>query len=211
MASIKIPGPDDKAVGFFSKFAEASAEYATQLGWTPEEIEQVTQAAQAFDAAQFAAQEARWAAMGLTSAKNNQRRETTELIRQLAQRALSNPASTPTILAALGLKPDVARANPVAVPARLVAQPKVEGLCQLTWDANGNSYGTIYMIESRAAGESNFSIIGTCTKTRFIDPDAPAGETIFYRVRAQRAGKMTEASIEAGIYLNSAHGVAIAA
>lgn len=204
MASFKVPRRDLDAAAFFEQFARESVESGAALGWTPEEIAQLSAAAEDFHAANVALAEARAAAVAATTDKNEARAAVDALVRRFAQRAQASPAATALILSNLGLNVVVQAAGPVAIPANLTAEAHSTGIATLQWKTNGNKYGTVYIIETREFAESEFKLMAVSTRRRFVDRNAPPGVPKSYRVRAQRAGVLSGASFATEIYGASA-------
>lgn len=194
-----IPGADAAAKAKFEQFKAAAVAHLVAIGYDVADLDEILAAADdfgdAFDASELAKDQARNA----TGLKRAVREASTEVISEWAERIKTNPSVTPAILAAFGIEVSVPVAGPVVPPADLSAFATSNGAALLKWKRNGNIYSTTYTVEASADGE-NWSIIGTTTKTRFVDVNATPGVPKFYRTRATRAGITSLPSGSANIY-----------
>ncbi|MBL8059658.1 MAG: fibronectin type III domain-containing protein [Chthonomonas sp.] len=200
-----IPASDAGANAKFQLFMTGADAELLNMGYDGADLLAIVTAANNFDEALFATENARLAYRNQVGVKNEALAAATETIRIWAQRVKTNPLATPEILAKFGIEPSTPAAGPVTTPTDLSASPYANGTCNLKWGSNGNVGGTTYVIEV-AVGAGAFGWCGNTTKRTFIDEFATPGQQRTYRVRAQRAGLTSPPSAEATIYFGEGDG-----
>ena len=194
-----IPGTDAGVNIKLNQFKTGFSGSFGALGYDAADLDQVIAASVDFNAALNASLLARDAATNAVKTKDTTKQSSISTARLWAQRVQNNPAATPAMLTSMGIVPASAPAGPVTVPTFLGANPSSSGTCVLTWNANGNTRATTYVLEQNIDG-TGWTWLGSTTKRRFEDGGATPGVPKLYRVRAQRGGVTSAPSAEAGIY-----------
>lgn len=133
--------------------------------------------------------------------KMAQRTSLTEVISTISAVIYNNPAVTPEMIAALGLQPRAtsrAKQTP-KTPLELLATPFANGDVKLVWKRGENSYGAVYVIETKI-GSGAWTQVFSTTKTRTTLEGFTPGTAVWFRIRATRNGLWSSASNDAPIY-----------
>lgn len=85
-------------------------------------------------------------------------------------------------------------------PLELLVEGYADGRNGLKWKRNGNNYQTIFIIEALIGDATDFVIVGSTMKTKFVHHNQKPGVRVVYRVAAQRNGRHSVHSNEAIIY-----------
>jgi hypothetical protein len=136
-----------------------------------------------------------------TDNKNIKKDALKDNIRVLVRQIQARPGVPDNLKVQLGLKP----ADPVHTPSGPFPplDTTVETLevhqFRVKWNRNGNSQGTIFLIETAILPDGPWQILGTTTKTTFdTNHSNPAGPT-FFRVKAQKGDLISEAGNVVGV------------
>ncbi len=124
--------------------------------------------------------------------------------RATSKKVQANPALPVGLKAAAGFnvrKVPAKQLQPVS-PSALVVMGDANGVNTLKWAGIGNKAGTTYQIEAMVYGASEFSLIGTATKRKFLHTGQMPGLQITYRVSAVRSTLISAPSNEAVVYRN---------
>ena len=129
-------------------------------------------------------------------AKNIQKDAVIDTIRILARQVQAKPGVPDNLKSQLGLNiPDSNPASLAPVPPKdLSAEIGLGGLCNLKWNRNSNSQGTIFLIESSIIIDSDWKIIGTTSKTTYDTQLPSAKGHNYFRIKAQRGDLVSEPS-----------------
>lgn len=92
--------------------------------------------------------------------------------------------------------------SPIApqTPLELFVIGSSNGINALKWKSNGNKPRVIYLIEAKIGAATDYTIVGTSTKTSFNHKNQTPGVKAMYRVRAQRGEELSDYSNEAVVY-----------
>jgi len=200
MSSFNLSGPDAVVNDKIQIFKTGFAANASALGFDTADVDEVLAAATSFNTALIASTTAREAAKGAVVTKDAAKQSATTIARTYAQRVKTNPLATPAILSSMGITPGVTPSGPLVPPNDLTAAPKSDGSCFLKWKRNGNSRGTVYVLESKIGAFGAWVWQANVTGLRYTDFGAIAGQQKSYRVRAQRAGATSAPSSAVVIY-----------
>lgn len=116
-----------------------------------------------------------------------------------------NPAVSPEMIAALGLQPR-ATTRPKQTPKtpqNLLASAYANGDVKLTWKAGENTYGAVYVVETKV-GAGDWTQVSTTTKTRMTLGGYAPGTVTWFRVRAARNDLLSGPSNDSSIYAPTA-------
>lgn len=199
MSSINLNQSDAMFSQKLLQFETGMAKHGDALGFSAEAEASASAAADSFATALTASDNAKAIAKGAVATKDATRKSSTATVRALAAQVKSNPLATPEILADFGMNPSPSTSGTVKIPTNLVVQPQTQGFAKLTWKRNGNTSNTVFVIQART-GTGQWTIIGTSTKSSFIDPSAIPAVPKWYRVRAERGGSVSAWTNEVSIY-----------
>ncbi len=112
-----------------------------------------------------------------------------------------NPAVSPEMIAALGLQPRATTRSKQTpkTSEELVATLTGTGEVKLVWKRGENTYGAVYVIESKI-GNGVWTQVSTTTKTRIILEGFPPSTAAWFRIRTTRNGLWSSPSNNASIY-----------
>ena len=194
-----IPSPDLDYKGWITRFAELCEINEKELGLTPEQILAIQEQSAKFKSLCDLTSEKKNQLKGIVAAKDKARRTSTETARAIAKQIKANPAVGPGILGILGIV-QPRTSGPLVMVKKLVVTGTSNGVNSLTWNRNGNAQGTVFLIESKLEGDSDWNFVAAVTKTSFQDTDQIPGQTKYYRVKASRSGKTSSPCSPAVIY-----------
>lgn len=145
---------------------------------------------------------AKAAAKAATQTRDADRKTLADFFGQLVNAIYANPAVTDAMIADAGLQPrDKTRTKPTAyTPTNFNAAPDAGGNVTFTWDANGNSKNTLYVIETQSPGDEAWTILASTTKRRVTFYGFAPGVEKWFRVSAQRSSGASTPSFPAVIY-----------
>lgn len=198
-----IPGSDSLFNEWGITFKDGTFANLATCGLTPAQFAEIEDAANAFTAAYEASQAAKATAHGLVVTKDEVRASAEAIFRQYAQMIVNNPAVPTALKGQLNLTIAPTPAGPVVPPANLNVTGYANGANELKWNRNGNGAGTIFVIEAKIGAETEWTQIGTTTKTKFTSGGNTPGEQAAYRIYATRGDETSEPSNEAIVYLLS--------
>ncbi|MCX6154874.1 MAG: hypothetical protein NT007_12020 [Candidatus Kapabacteria bacterium] len=131
-----------------------------------------------------------------TDNKNIKRSTLSANIRDLARQIQAHPGVSDSLKVQLGLKPSDPTPTPSIpqIPTELTLTTISGALISLKWNRNGNSQGTIFVVEASGVPDHAFMIIDSTTKTTLETPYRnPTGST-FFRVRAKKNDQTSDPS-----------------
>lgn len=183
-----IPTEDAALAQWLELFSSTCAARAAELGLTPEEVDEIAAISLEFRDS-LAATTATYALYkGALARKNEDRQNATSLARKFARRFKSNDTIPESTLAEMEIVKSY-RSGPVVPVTNLLVIPDGKSTIQLKWNRNQNAPTTTFLIEYRYDGSEDWRFAGSTTKTKFVHDNRVPGETLFYRVRATRAGQ----------------------
>lgn len=190
-----LPHKDGELAGWLNNYATVAAANHDVLGLTTADVQAAANAAADFRQDITDAANAHTAAKSATVSKEGSRKTAEQIVRAQVKRIQSNP-NIPNELRSL-LKITVPKPRrkvlPVFVPAKLVAQIKAGGIVALSWDANGNESGVIYVIESSSVGASSgWKMVNAQSSTHLLDGSVVGTSPVYYRVRAKRGKVLSD-------------------
>jgi hypothetical protein len=124
---------------------------------------------------------------GLTTSKNKNRQKMSGTVRSYAKLWKANPAIPSAVIGALGIQTS-STSGPVVTVTGLDVVGCDDGVNKLSWNRNGNSSGTMFIVEYRLDGATSWTFAGAVTKTTFAHDEQTPGVTVWYRIIATRAG-----------------------
>ncbi len=197
-----FPKPDDQAANRAAQIIAVLNANAAALGITAAEMASLTAARDEFTTALTASDTALANSKVKVATKNQERRELEDLLRPLVQRVQLNPALTDQMRGDAGLPiRDTTRtfSNPVA-PSDLVATGGADGVNSLKWAAAGNTSGVQYVVEAKAVGALDWSVVDVTSATSYKHTGQTPGFKLEYRVLARRGAAKSAASNVAAVF-----------
>jgi len=133
--------------------------------------------------------------------KDADRENLMNTISVIANVVYNNPAVTPGMISALGLTPRATTRTVYEpkVPQNLQSFPSVNGDVKLTWSKGENTYGAVYIIESRTETEDWVQVYSTTKQKATLTGYTP-GNTVWFRVRACRNDAVSSPCNQVAIY-----------
>ncbi|HMS56460.1 MAG TPA: hypothetical protein PKA27_13770 [Fimbriimonadaceae bacterium] len=133
--------------------------------------------------------------------QNQYRDELVTLMSQYTSIIYKNPTVTPAMIALLGLEPrDTSPTASVPfTPTSFEATPFADGSVNFSWNRNGNSRSTMFIIEQKNPG-GEWSVLTTTTKTKVSLFGFTPGEEKWFRVYASVNNQASAPSFEDPIY-----------
>lgn len=133
--------------------------------------------------------------------QNQFRDELVTLMSQYTSIIYKNPSVTPAMIALLGLEPRDTSPTPSVpfTPTSFEATPFADGSVNFSWNRNGNSRNTNFVIEQKNPG-GEWSVLTTTTKTKISLFGFNPGEEKWFRVYATVNGQVSAPSFEDPIY-----------
>lgn len=191
---------DGKLLVAMTTFLANAEANENALGLDAESIGAMTLAFTAFRTKVDAASAARAASVQATAEKNDEKADARALIAQFAQEWRANPA-IPDSLLDLMMVPN-RQNNGTRTPPTQPNTLKITiggGETSLSWNKNGNKYGTVYNIESASSPNGPWTTFDITTRSK-ITFEWPAGTSIWFRVSAKRNNQTSAASQPLALY-----------
>lgn len=191
-----LPSKDNDLAGWLDNYIAIAADNQAALGLTTSDIVQTQAAVTNFEQGISNAFAVHAAAKAATVSKDEARQEVEKIVRAQVKKIQANPAIPNTLRSLLKITVPKPRQKvlPVFAPANAVAAVEAGGIVALTWDANGNAPGVIYMIEVSASAASGWVMVNAQSSTRYLDTPAPGATSVYYRVKARRGKKVSDPS-----------------
>lgn len=132
-------------------------------------------------------------------------RDTEKTIRGIVRQIQTSPNMTLELRQQLGIntRDAVPTATELVPPVDLDITPDDRGTLTLTWKRGANKPGTRYVIEWKVGSDSGFSFAGLVTRCKFVKYGRPLNLVTWFRIAAQRGGKMSAWSEPVSIYEES--------
>lgn len=202
MPTYFLPQDDLALQAWLNNFAETCEKYESELDLDTEELAEINGAASGFSTDLTAQSTAKAILKGATAAKNSAKTTANAVARKYAKEFKANPTVSSEILSELQIV-----SNAVTSPVTTVTGVSVtgcdDGVNKVTWNRNGNSQGTSFIIEYRVDGQSNWNFAGVVTKVKFDHENQTPGVMTWYRIISTRAGTNSAPSVAVAAYPNS--------
>jgi hypothetical protein len=202
MSNDYLPGSEAKLVGWLANFATVASTHVQELGLSTEELTRITNnhtnATTLLNEAKTAVNAAKGAVERKTLGLKAIEKDTRAFVKSFQSR---KTVST-DLKKELGISPQDAphTKTPPAIPTGVEVAPDADGINVVTWKRGTNVSVTNFIIEAQYPGETQFSVVGNVTATRFVHTGQTPGVTVYYRVRASRHGMMSQPSIAVVAY-----------
>lgn len=180
-----IPSRDTQLDVWLDNFVKQCETYESELGLDSGSFGTISTLTTAFQTSLGNVTTAKEELKGLVSTKDEDRGDIVALVRTYARQWKNDPSIPSSILNALGIVTS-STSGPVTMVTNLTASGCGDGDNKLTWNRNGNSANTIFVIESRLDGTANWAFAGTTTKSTFTHTGQAPGQPIWYRVISNR-------------------------
>lgn len=194
-----IPTDDSSYLAWLTNFAAQCDAYQAALQLTPAELTEIAALKAEFDAAFNESNTAKAVAKAAVKRKDTVRQSTTAAIRRFARRFKGTEAVTPSMLSALQVVTSATN-HPVSPVLELSVVGTSDGVNQLRWNRGSNEQGTIFVVEFRREGSSEWSLAGVVTSARFSHEEQTPGVETWYRVLTVRAGRTSAPTPAVAVY-----------
>lgn len=206
-----IPSEDANYQNWLNNFSTQCAKFDAELNLDTAELAQISSAASGFQTSMANVVETRTAAKGAVSTKVATRRSSQALARAFAREFKAIPGISPDILNQLGIVAPTS-SSPVTTVTAVSVTGCDDGVNSIIWNRNGNTRNTVFLVEYKVAGTSNWLLATGTTKTSFKHINQEPGVTVFYRITSTRAGISSAPSVPVAAYPNTdGAGLSIAA
>lgn len=196
MKTLIDPIPEREFAVGLANFAAVCQEEATVLGLDEGDLAAIAQAATTLSSDLNAVTTARAAFQAAIAAKDEGKASAKALVSAFSRRFRANPSVPDDLLTRLRLAPH--QTPPTdrtpTMPTELVATADGDGTIRLRWNRNGNIERTIFVVERREGPEEPWAMAGVTTRRSFRT-NSPPGRYVAFRVRAQRRGVTSGASV----------------
>jgi hypothetical protein len=196
-----LPAQDKAFEAWLQNFATKCALYESELDLTADDLLAIQSFVTVFGTDLDEVDAAKETLKGLVAGKNSDRNDIAADVRALARRFKGITGLSPTILNSLGIVA-TGTAGPVVTVTNLVVSGCSDGFNTLSWNRNGNSQGTQFIIESSSNGTSNWELVAVTTKVSFEHKDQTPGEQQYYRIKSNRGGSTSNACMPVVVYPN---------
>jgi hypothetical protein len=194
-----LPNQDAELVSWLKNYADTCAELQQELGLSNEKLLALENEVSQFRSAYAAYVSSRAEARGFTATKNVKKESVLATVRAFTREFKGKPNISPGDLATLGVvRSRVSR--PLQLVTKLNVQPFADGTNLITWNRNGNSETTNFIIEYTSADREDYRFVASTTKTRFKHLNQTPGRPLHYRIYASRAGKQTTPCTPVSVY-----------
>ncbi len=194
-----LPTEDTQLEAWLENFATTCEKYETELDLNVESFALINGAVAGFAAGMTGIENARAISKAATVTKNEAKATATTVARTFAREFKANPSIPASILSEL----QIVTNSPVA-PVTSVSNVDVigcdDGVNKVTWNRNGNSSTTSFIVEYKFPNNPLWILAGVVTKTKFDHKDQVPGDTVFYRVTATRNGVNAVPSVPVAAY-----------
>lgn len=181
----------------------------TTLGMTAQQVTDLTNLCNAFIASYSTATTAKLAAKSAVATKESQRKAAQNSLFAWVKQWRANTAIPDALLEQLMVAPHKTPGTKTAptTPTSFQAVPNGLGVVKFTWDRNGNTSSTTFVIESRKSPTDDWAVAFTTTKTKFELQVTP-GQYIAFRIYANRNNTNSVASAPVILWENGGTGSA---
>lgn len=184
-----IPRKDTELQAWLGPFTSVMGLNLTTLGLSAGDLTSISVAKTTFDLKMTDYALKHDAAEAATQAKEAARDAVVAKARELAQRIQAKADVSDELKASLGLTVPGSHPPPPEVPyppSDLVLEILQPGYYKLKWKANGNTAGTLYLVELKIMNTTAFVPVVTISKTSYTHQNPQPHDKMTYRVRAQR-------------------------
>lgn len=209
MSYITQQSSDHDYVSQVRAFIEAAAENAKTLGLSDEQIAALVAQADGYEQALVDVVTIRAAYAAAVTAKEAELAALRKTVGQFAKTWRANADIPDDLLARLEVAPhDPKRTQPALSSVRdVVVTANGTGELTLRWHANGNTRGTLYMVQTASSPDGIWSVADTTTTRKFVMLGTP-GTPIWFRVIAKRGRRVSPASTPVAMWTAGALRVA---
>ena len=191
MAYITEEMAEDDYLSQVRAFVEGAAMNAAALGLSPADIDLLNLEIGLLDGRLTSVVTARAALSGAVTAKEEQLTRVRKIVAMMAKTWRADPEIPDEVLDQVMVAPHS--------PRRVISRPNVvtdlvinangQGEISLKWNPNGNTKGTVYLVETSATGAGPWVVLDAVTSRKF-SVEATPGEPIWFRVRAKRGTRV---------------------
>lgn len=198
------PKNDEQFVQWLTSFINVATEYQGDVRLSDDELEEMTALRNGMQSAIENEDRTRAAAVAATATKNERRTITNRRTSFRVKTILANPDIPAFIKENLGLNvPKPRSSTPPRPPMNAVATTTRRGTTVLTWEPNGNVGRVQYIVEQKTAQNGDWAMVGTTTTRTFRHSGQTPGQHALYRVRAQKAKRISEESNTATVFADA--------
>lgn len=187
MASDFLPDAEGQYKLWLDNFVLQCEINAVDLGLNTTALAAINSEYEAFNTSLSDTITAKEVLKGLTTTKIKNRQKMSGTVRSYAKLWKANPAIPSSVIGALGIQTS-STSGPVVTVTGLDVVGCDDGVNKLSWNRNGNSPGTMFIVEYRLDGATSWTFAGAVTKTTFAHDEQTPGVTVWYRIIATRAG-----------------------
>ena len=187
MAADFLPDAEAQYKAWLDNFVAQCELNATVLGLSPAALSVISDEFNDYGSIYASANSAKEVLKGLTTEKIKNRQKMSATVRSYAKLWKANPAIPRTVIGALGIQTS-STSGPVVTVTGLDVVGCDDGVNKLSWNRSSNSPGTMFIVEYRLDGVTNWTFAGAVTKTSFAHDEQTPGVTVWYRIIATRAG-----------------------
>ncbi len=214
-----LPTSDEKLANWLQTFINVATPNKAQLGLTDTDLLDDNNNLANILAELSNVQTAAAAAKAAVKAKKIQRAIAVAAIRAQNKRIQIQPGVPDNLLVALGLpvhqKPGTAGSVAPVTPITVSAKPHVSGTNTVKWKAGGNKPGTIYVVQAMTptpgapvafegdqpkVADSAWTYVTSVNAAKFVHTGCVPGQTMYYRIIAQRGPKASVPSAAVVVY-----------
>jgi hypothetical protein len=197
-----LPKEDQALNAWLQTFNNVCNINKTELGLSNADLTAIGNAYGQFSDDMVALDSAKSAYQGIVTGKNKTKSGSTTVVRTFARKFKANPAVSEATLRSLGIVANNS-VTPVVPVTNLVVTGCDDGVNKLKFDRATNSQGTMFIIEYREEGQSDWKFAASITRTTFNHEDQTPGQKQYYRVISTRAGKSSTPCPPAVVYGNN--------
>lgn len=174
----------------------------TDYGLVSGDVDELEGLRVAFASGMAAVYDAKAALTNAAAAKDAARGALEAQLRPLVQRAQLATVTTDDARRAAGIpvRDTVRTSSAPIAPAALVATLNGGTIADLVWNSNGNAPGVMYIIEKKATGDVDFSLVDVVPNTKYSVNPIAAGVRAEFRIKARRGAVISDASNVAVVY-----------
>jgi len=214
-----LPANAEKLAAWLQNYNTIATANQLQLGLSDAELladtNNLANIVQSINTAKTAAA----AAKAATKAQKTNRTIAAAAVRNQNKRIQVQPGVPDNLLLEFGLpvhqKPGAAGSVAPVRPATVSAKPHISGTNTVAWKASGNKPGTIYVVQAMTpppgvklpfanglpqVADTAWSYVTSVSATRFLHDGCTPGQTMYYRIIAQRGAKTSVPSEAVVVY-----------
>ncbi len=202
MPNTFLPTDDFSLLTWLQQFTTLAQEHLGEIGLTEADLAPCIAQMQTLQGSVQDAVAAQNQARAAFTAKRGARAAAVATTAHLAKRVQLAPGATDVLKELMGVPVPAPRrrAAPVFAPEDLRVTLEGVGRARLVWNRGANTAGALFQVDALRGNATDWQPICTLTATRVTDANAVPGETVYYRVRALRGGRISAASNCAVLY-----------